>query len=50
MSTHSICYYGEVDNITRSATLHAKLLDCALICVYAVIRSNMVCFGVIFHR
>ena len=42
MSTHKICYYKEVDDITQTAIWTTKLLDCALIGADAVIRSNMV--------
>ena len=39
MSTHNICYYKEVEN-TDCNLKPTKLLDCALIGVSAVIRSN----------
>ena len=37
MSTNNICCYKQIDNGTLT-----KLLDCVLIGVCAVIRSNMV--------
>ena len=44
MSTHNICLYNEVHKKYTGWYLKImKLLDCALIGVYAVIRSNMVC-------
>ena len=45
MGTHNICLYKEVDKkFTDSNLKTTELLDCALIGVCAVIRSNMV-FG-----
>ena len=43
MSTHNICYYKEVDDITLNLN-PTKLLDCALIGVCVVIRSNTVLY------
>ena len=44
MSTHKICLYKEVDKKYTGCNLKTtKLLDCALIGVCAVIRSNTVC-------
>ena len=44
MSTHKICLYEEVDKKYTGCNLKTtKLLDCVLIGVCAVIRSNMVC-------
>ena len=41
MGTHNICLYKEVDKKYTGCYLKTmKLLDCALIRVYAVIRSN----------
>ena len=46
MSTHNICFYKEVDKKYTGCYLKtAELLDCALIGVCAVIRSNMVYTG-----
>ena len=43
MSTHNICLYKEVDKKYTACNLKTtKSLDCALIGVCAVIRSNMV--------
>ena len=43
MGTHSICLYKEVDrNYTGCYLKTTELLDCALIGVCAVIRSNTV--------
>ena len=43
MGTHNICHYKEVDKKYTGCNLKTtKLLDCALIGVCAVIRSNMV--------
>ena len=43
MGTHNICLYKEVDKkYTGSNLKTTELLDCALIRVCAVIRSNMV--------
>ena len=43
MSTHKICLYKEVDKKYTGCNLKTtKLLDCALMGVCAVIRSNMV--------
>ena len=43
MSTHKICLYKEVDKKYTGCNLKTtKLLDCALIGVCAVIRSNTV--------
>ena len=48
MDTHNICLYKEVDKKYIGCNLKTtELLDCALIGVCAVIRSNMVCF--FFH-
>ena len=45
MSTHKICLYKEVDKKYTGCNLNTtKLLDCGLIAVCAVIRSNMVYF------
>ena len=42
MNTHKICLYKEVDkNYTGCNLKTTKLLDCALVGVCAVIRSNM---------
>ena len=41
MGTHNICYYKKVDN-TDCNLKPTELLDCALIGVCAVIRSNTV--------
>ena len=44
MSTHKVCLYKEVDEKYTGCNLKTtKLLDCALIAVCVVIRSNMVC-------
>ena len=44
MSTHNICLYKKVDKKYTSCILKStELLDCALIGVCAVIRSNTVC-------
>ena len=44
MGTHNICLYKEVDkNYTGYNLKTMELLDCALIGVCAVIRSNTVC-------
>ena len=46
MGTHNICRYKEVDKKYTGCYLKTvKLLDCALIGVCAVIRSNTVCYG-----
>ena len=43
MSTHNICLYKEVDKKYTACNLTTtKSLHCALIGVYAVIRSNTV--------
>ena len=43
MSTHYICLYKEVDKKYTACNLKTtELLDCALIGVCAVIRSNIV--------
>ena len=43
MSTHNICLYKEVDKKYTACNLKTtKSLDCALIGVCAVIRSNTV--------
>ena len=43
MGTHNICLYIEVDKKYSGSNLKTtELLDCALIGVCAVIRSNMV--------
>ena len=45
MGTHNICLYKEVDKKYTGCNLKTtELLDCALIGVCAVIRSNTVCF------
>ena len=45
MSTHNICLYKEVDKKYTACNLKTmKSLDCVLIGVCAVIRSNTVCF------
>ena len=46
MDTHNLCLYKEVDKKYTGCNLKTTaLLDCALIGVYAVIRSNTVyCF------
>ena len=45
MSTHNICFYKEVDTKYMGCSMKTtKLLDCALIGVCAVIRSNTVGF------
>ena len=45
MSTHKICLYKEVDKKYTGCNLKTtKLLDCALLGVCAVIRSNTVIF------
>ena len=46
MGTHNICLYKELDKKYTGCKLNTmELLDCALIGVSAVIRSNTVCFG-----
>ena len=55
MGTHNICLYKEVDkNYTGYNLKTMELLDCALIGVCAVIRSNTVCQnddeGTWFHQ
>ena len=49
MSTHNICYYKEVDNkyYTDCNLKRAKLFDCALVGVCAVIRLNRVHCGLL---
>ena len=48
MGTHNICLYKEVDKKYTGYNLKTmELLDCALIGVCAVIRSNTV-YGAIF--
>ena len=43
MSTHNICLYKEVKKKYTGCNLKTtEFLDCALIGVYAVIRSNMI--------
>ena len=42
MSTHNICLYKEVDKKYTGCNFNTELLDCALIGVCAVIRSNTV--------
>ena len=43
MSTNNICFYKEADkNYTSCNLITTELLDCALIRVRAVIRSNTV--------
>ena len=43
MSTHNICFYKEVDKKDTGCNLKTtELLECALIGVCAVIRSNTV--------
>ena len=50
MDTHNICLYIEVDkNYTDCNLKTTELLDCALIGVCAVIRSNTVCCGYSFE-
>ena len=45
MGTHNICLNKEVDKKYTGCNLKtAELLDCALIGVCVVIRSNTVCF------
>ena len=45
MSTHNICLYKEVDTKYTACNLKTtKSLDCALIGVCVVIRSNTVCY------
>ena len=45
MSSHNICLYKELDKKYTGCNLKTKeLLDCVLIEVSAVIRSNTVCF------
>ena len=47
MSTHNICLYDKVDKKYTGCNMKTmELLDCALIGVCAVIRSNMVYYGV----
>ena len=49
MSTHKICLYNEVDKKYTGCNLKTtKLLDCALIGVCEVIRSNTVCVMVTY--
>ena len=43
MSTHNICLYKEVDKMYSSMKA-TELLDCALIGVCAVIRSNTIIY------
>ena len=44
MGTHNICLYKEVDKKYTGCNLKTReLLDCVLIGVCAVIRSNTVC-------
>ena len=44
MGTHNMCLYKEVDKKYTSCNLKTtELLDCALIGVCAIIRSNTVC-------
>ena len=46
MGTYNICFYKKVDKKYTDGNLKSTtLLDCALIEVCAVIRSNMVCCG-----
>ena len=48
MGTHNICLYKEVDKKYTGYNLKTmELLDCALIGVCAVIRSNTVVCGLI---
>ena len=48
MGTHNICLYKEVDKKYTGYNLKTmELLDCALIGVCAVIRSNRVACGLI---
>ena len=45
MGTHNICLYKELDKKYTGCNLKTtKLLDCALIGVCVVIRSNAVCY------
>ena len=45
MSTNNICFYKEGDKRTRGGNLKTtKLLDCAIIGVCAVIRSDTIFF------
>ena len=49
MSTHNICLYKKVDKKYTGCNLKTtELLDCALIGVCAVIRSNTVFSGSVF--
>ena len=49
MGTLNICLYKEVDRkYTGSILKTTELLDCVLIGVCAVIRSNMVCLYPIY--
>ena len=51
MSTYNICLYKEVDRKYTGCNLKTtELLDCALIGVCAVIRSNTVCSFVEIDR
>ena len=44
MGTHSICFYkGVAKQYTRCNPKSTELLDCALIGVCAIIRSNTIC-------
>ena len=42
MGTHNICLYREIDKSTLAVIWNLELLDCVLIGVWAVIRSNTV--------
>ena len=45
IGTHNICFYKEVDKKYTGCNLKTtEFLDCVLIGVCAVIRSNTVCF------
>ena len=49
MSTNNICFYKEADKSTQSYSLKTmKLLNCALIRVCVVLKSNTVNTLVIF--
>ena len=48
MGSHNICLYKEVDKKYTGCNLITELLDCALIGVCAVIRSNTVSLSCLF--
>ena len=51
MGTHNICLYKEVDKKYTGCNLKTtELLDCALIGVCAVIRSNTVVYICIYKK